>query len=402
MKLRFLENLSIRQTVRYVEWTLLAIFTLVIILFTLIFPEQTFPSNVPNWLIFIPLSAFVALSFIFPSDRPPWQRRGYVLLEFALLIPDQFFIGWGLDLLLFFLIAKSCFLLNRRDVLITVVLAGIVNNLGFAYTLAAKLEFMRSNIEELYDPKKIIPTSVISNIGFYIAISVFIVLLCSVALSEQKSRRRAEALAYEVETLAATLERTRIARDIHDALGHTLTTLDVQLELAQKLRQRDPEQALQAVDMAKVLASQCLQDVRRALRTMRQPAFDLNQAIATLIEQVQLHQTFVIQATVNVPLLSLSISHQIYCIVQEGLTNIQKHAQATQVTLQIQPESEQLRLELIDNGQGFDPKAATPGFGLKGMAERVQLLAGSLKIQSTPGKGTRIQISIPYSEDIEF
>jgi signal transduction histidine kinase len=312
-------------------------------------------------------------------------------------------MGWGLDLLLYFFIAKSCFLLSRRDVFITVILAGIVSNVGFAYTLTAKLDFMRSHIEELYNPQKMVPTSVISNIGFYIAISVFVVLLCSIALSEQKSRRRAEALAYEVETLAATLERTRIARDIHDSLGHTLTTLDVQLELAQKLRQRDPDRALQAVDTAKILANQCLQDVRHALSTMRQPAFDLNQAIATLIDQVQLNQTFVIHSTVNLPALPLPISHQIYCIVQEGLTNIQKHAQATQVTLQTQPQTDHIWLELTDDGQGFDPTTRVTGFGLQGMAERVQLLGGKLDIHSAPSQGTRIQVAIPYrDESFEF
>ena len=102
-------------------------------------------------------------------------------------------------------------------------------------------------------------------------------LLSFAVIAERKSRQKAEFLAKEVEALAATLERTRIARDIHDSLGHTLTTLDIQLEVAQTLRQRAPEQALQALDTAKLLASQCLADVRRAVQTMRQTNFNLNQ-----------------------------------------------------------------------------------------------------------------------------
>jgi signal transduction histidine kinase len=395
MKLRLLENLSIRQTVRYVEWTLLATMFLVATLFTAILPGPTFPENAPNWLVFIPLTALAGLSFMFPVDLPLWQRRTYIALEIALIFPTQF-IAWDLDVILYFLIAKSCFLLSRKDVFFAVVITGIIWNFNFAYTLPEKLKFARNNIDQLHDPQRIIPLSIITNISLYIAISVFVVLLCSIAISEQSSRRRAEALAREVEALAATVERTRIARDIHDSLGHTLTTLDVQLELAQKLRQRDPDQALQAVDTAKVLANQCLHDVRHALRTMRQPGFHLNEAIATLIEQVQLNQSFVIHAQINFPPLSLTTSHQIYCIVQEGLTNIQKHAQATQVTLKMQPEAEHLWLELMDNGCGFEPNSIGHGFGLQGMAERVHLLGGKLKIRSAPGTGTQIQVAIPH------
>jgi len=216
-----------------------------------------------------------------------------------------------------------------------------------------------------------------------------------VIIAEQKSRQKAEVLTQQVETLAATLERTRIAREIHDSLGHSLTTLDVQLELAQKLYQRDPIQAAKSLDIAKDLTNQCLSEVRRSVQTMRQTNFNLNEALSTLVEQVGRNQAFVIQLDVKLPQLPVQTSHQLYCIVQEGLTNIQKHASATVVSLKGYQTSNAIILKLTDNGQGFEVSAPHTGFGLRGMQERVHILGGELKIKSSLDEGTQIQARIP-------
>ena len=124
---------------------------------------------------------------------------------------------------------------------------------------------------------------VINSTGMYIASSLLVILLCLTVLAERKSRQQAAALSAEVETLAADLERTRIARDIHDSLGHTLTTLDVQLEVAQTLYSQDPERAFQAINQAKSLSGQSLEEVRRALSTMRNGVFNLSTALKSLV-----------------------------------------------------------------------------------------------------------------------
>jgi len=195
---------------------------------------------------------------------------------------------------------------------------------------------------------------------------------------------------------AAALERTRIARDIHDSLGHTLTNLNSRLAIAQqKLRLQDIDAVSQAVDTAKSLASHCIEDVSLALQTMRQSDFDLNQALITLVEQMRHNQALSVRWELNLPPLPLSTSHHIYCIVKEGLINIQKHAGASQVRFRGQSTHEGLLLELTDDGQGFDPAMPRSGSGLNGMVERVQLLRGNLTIKSVPGQGTQIQVTIP-------
>jgi signal transduction histidine kinase len=105
-----------------------------------------------------------------------------------------------------------------------------------------------------YDPK----TLLVHASGVYLAGSVFVIAFTFVVLAERKSRQQAEMLAKQVETLAASLERTRIARDIHDSLGHTLTDLDIQLEVVQALRHADLNQSFQAIDNAKLLSKQCI------------------------------------------------------------------------------------------------------------------------------------------------
>jgi signal transduction histidine kinase len=203
-------------------------------------------------------------------------------------------------------------------------------------------------------------------------------------------------LAQEIDYLSADLERSRIARDIHDSLGHTLTTLDIQLELAQRLYDRNPDKARSALDNAKDLADRSLSDVRRSVQTMRSETFNLDEAIHTLIAQVEANQNQNLVLDLDLPKLPSQISYQLYCILQEGLTNIQKHAQASCVNIRGQPTSKGISLEIEDNGRGFNPNLVRSGYGLLGMKERVDNLGGVLKINSAIDRGTCIQVTVFY------
>ena len=215
-------------------------------------------------------------------------------------------------------------------------------------------------------------------------------------MAERQNRQRAEFLAQQVEAQAATLERTRIAREIHDSLGHSLTTLDVQLELARRLLNRDRTQASNALLIAHQLAGQCLQDVRHSVQTLRQHDFDLNEALSLLAEQVQQTQPLRIQLDLQLPKLPVQVSHQLYCIVREGLTNVCKHGLATTVYLSGYVIANEILIELQDDGIGFNPDKLQMGFGLSGMQERIQLLNGQATICSAEGQGTYIQVKIPH------
>jgi signal transduction histidine kinase len=214
-------------------------------------------------------------------------------------------------------------------------------------------------------------------------------------IAEQKSRQKAQVLAQQVETLAASLERTRIARDIHDSLGHSLTGLQIQLTVAQKFRQRNLDKSFTAVDTAKALTDQCIEDIKRSLKTIRDSHFDLDRALQDLLNRYQQNKYLKIESLISLPKLSLPVSHNVYCLLKEALINIEKHSQATFIRLNLQGMETEIILEIEDNGIGFDAQQFHSGYGIKGMKERVQLHNGKITIDSVGDRGTKIYIAIP-------
>ncbi|MGG6264894.1 sensor histidine kinase [Leptolyngbya sp. AN03gr2] len=337
---------------------------------------------------------FLLLSLITPFQQELWKRRLYLFVCMS-MIAGAVLLEFDFQLILYWWIVKSCFLLPRKEVIVMVVSFGVVYLAGYAWIL----EQIWGRIIALIAEKGVstvlqLQVSWINQLIFFLGGSTFSIVLGFLVLSERQSRERTEALTQQVEALATALERTRIARDIHDSLGHSLTGLGIQLEAAQKLQHRDPEQAQRSLFLARQLADQCLHDVRRSLSSLRQSDFDLNHAIAVLVAQSQ-QAGFSIQLDFKLPQLPLQLSHQLYCIVQEGLVNVQKHADATQVILLGRSSADAIFIKLQDNGKGFDRTQQTGGFGIRGMKERSQILGGQFSIESVVGQGTQIQVIVP-------
>ena len=394
---------SIPKILRYVEWAFLGMVVLRI-LFPILHKSVPYEASSGDYLSFCVLGILAILSGFFPIHRPMWQRQAYVFIEIVCLLPTRMFSDWGLDPLLYLFLVKSGFLLKRRDAILTAILAGIAWHFSLAwrliYHLSTPVEQVQERVQEhlqaIQDvPQLLIIDAVFNSIVVYVPFSVLIILLCLTLVSERKSRQRASVLAQEVEVLAADLERTRIARDIHDSLGHTLTTLDVQLELAQRLYERGSDQMQQALHTSKALASQSVQEVRRAVATMREESFDLSAALTQLMGPFKSDPSLTVESKIDLPKLPLQTSHQLYCMVKEGLENIRRHSQAQSIYLRIQNNSEDVNLRLEDDGIGFDLAHPPGGFGLRGMQERAQLMGGSIRITSAPGKGTCVQVTVP-------
>ena len=375
---------SIFGKLRYVEWLFLAVH--------MVMGISSGNNNLALSLAFYGI--VIVLSWILPLDRPLILRQAYVLLAILLMVCANF-VGVSLDLVLYLYIAKSFFLIGSKKTYLTTAIAGIVWVVSDCVSEIQELEETMNFNPPFGFGSYSLSAIFIHSLGLYLAVSVFVILFSSVVSAEYKSRKRAEALAEQVEILAADLERTRIARDIHDSLGHTLTNLDIQLAVAQKLRDRDPQKAFQALDTAKMLSSQCIEDVSHAVKTMRDSNFDLDRALSNLMEQIRSDRSVQIHWEINLPQLPIAISHQIYCVVKEGLINIQKHARASSIDFQSKFTTKEIILELEDDGIGFDLATFTFGSGLKGMTERVQGLGGKLNISSLPNQGTKILVVIP-------
>ncbi|MEA3334536.1 MAG: histidine kinase [Chloroflexota bacterium] len=219
------------------------------------------------------------------------------------------------------------------------------------------------------------------------------------------SHRQLEVYAIGAAELAAAEERNRLAREIHDSLGHHLTAVSIQLEKAQAYRERSPEEAEQAIVDARLSAQAALQDVRQSVAALRSPeeVFSLREALEDLVSRldsdtlsVELHVDGDESGYARPALVAL------YRAAQEGLTNVQKHASAHHVILDVQLGDELARLNVRDDGDGFDTGdlgefASSPdaSFGLLGLQERVELVRGEIAIISDPERGTELVVTVP-------
>ena len=262
-------------------------------------------------------------------------------------------------------------------------------------------------------PSEAITSTILTlNINTAIAFGLtllFILLLVNALLAERESREKLliannqlRSYASRIEDQATLQERNRIAREIHDALGHALTAQSIQLENALVFLPPNAEKSKSFLEEAQRLGARALQEVRRSITTLRSNPLQgrsLEDAIALLITDFQtstgMTPVFTLQASQSIP---PEISTALYRIVQESLTNIYKHSEATQVSLQLQQRRNTLHIQIVDNGQGFDPERNTTGFGLQGMRERTTALGGKFFLTSQPGQGCQITVSIPLPQ----
>ncbi len=229
--------------------------------------------------------------------------------------------------------------------------------------------------------------------------------ICRLQAKLQRALVQERSLNQQIEAMAAIEERNRIAREIHDSLGHSLTALTVQLQASISMIQTDPAQAQVFLTQAYQLSKTAMQEVRQSVKALRvdQPAqHSLEATIMDLAEGFR--QVTRITPIVQIELkksVSLSTSRTIHRIVQEALTNVSKHAQATQIQIDLvtvrQASGDCLCLTLKDNGRGFDCHQHTAGFGLQGMQERVAALAGEFYLTTAPGAGCQIEVRFPLS-----
>jgi signal transduction histidine kinase len=204
--------------------------------------------------------------------------------------------------------------------------------------------------------------------------------------------------AAQAEELAATRERNRLAREIHDGLGHCLTVVHVQLEAARTTLSRDPDRADSAIEKAQSMNHLALQEVRRSVSALRSSPLQgrpLEQALKQLVAEnsaAGLGAELAIQGDARE--LTPPAASALYRAAQEGLTNARKHArpQLVRVTLDYRG-ADRVCLTVADDGQGARERAE--GFGLIGLRERAQLLGGTVSVRTSPGEGFALIIEVP-------
>ncbi len=215
----------------------------------------------------------------------------------------------------------------------------------------------------------------------------------ALALDVTSRQRAVEAL-----LTAQDEERVRISRDLHDGVGQALTAVNLGLNALFENPTRERVQEL------KGLVTQTLDDVRRISRDLRPALLDelgLEAALTRFARLLSARSATTIDVLTRLPeRLPRREEVAVYRVVQEALTNVVRHAGATHASVVLSAKGDYVQLIVEDNGKGFDVSefSAEAGVGLAGMRERVELLGGVLRLESTPGRGTVISVRLPLQK----
>lgn len=202
-------------------------------------------------------------------------------------------------------------------------------------------------------------------------------------------------------------ERKRVAREIHDGPAQSMANVVLRTELVEKVFIHEGiEKAREELNEIKGMIRESLTDVRRIIFNLRPMALDDLGLVPTLkryIEELSKknHTDFEFKTFGKENRLPSAMEVALFRLVQESLNNVIKHAKATDVQLKLEFQRDRIFLIVSDNGIGFDMKQKTrEGFGILGMKERIKLLEGQIVIQSAPGKGTKLFLSIPLNGEV--
>jgi signal transduction histidine kinase len=252
-----------------------------------------------------------------------------------------------------------------------------------------------------------------SSLPAIIAGLIYIMIFTQMALDEESSRRKAEKLyeeleianirlmkyADEIEELATIQERNRLAREIHDGLGHYLTTVLIQLQAAEALLPSDHQKAKEAIEKARSQSKLALIDVRQSVSAFRYDTHhpeDIDDMIVKALkpcEWVGIQSNYIVLG--ERAEISGLIQSTIFRIAQETVNNACKYSRASNYSFTIDYQhSDKLLITIVDDGVGSNQLEG--GYGILGLRERVELLNGSLKISSKEGEGVTMEIELPY------
>jgi signal transduction histidine kinase len=338
-----------------------------------------------SWAQLLPISLLYLALGIWGFDYA--RRRSsltisvaYLLIEFAIgMRINALAWGGGLPLILLPLAAQAVILLPRllAAAMCMLVIAGVSGNLTWVPEWPHWLR----------------------NIAQATAAVVFVVVYVGVAQREREARQRTEALSAEVAQLAAANERNRMAREIHDTLGHYLTVIHVQLEAARAVIGTDADRGMLAVTRAQVLAKDGLTAVRQSVKALREDSRveGVAEQIASLVDSVRDERFSATFKTSGKPRpVSAAVALALHRTTLEALTNVRKHADAANVEIELVFRDDgRVQLRVHDDGRGAADETVGTGFGLKGIRERAEQLKGSANYRTAPSEGFTLYVELP-------
>ncbi|MCO6452927.1 MAG: sensor histidine kinase [Caldilineales bacterium] len=211
----------------------------------------------------------------------------------------------------------------------------------------------------------------------------------------------------QVQELTIVAERSRMAREMHDTVGHRLTVSAVQLEAAERICARDPEKAKEMMATVHEQVNAALSELRQTVAVLRAPLdedLELGQSLQRLVSDFQAATSIDVHLSVPDQLPELPAPHRkaLYRAAQESLTNIQRHANARKAWMSLSVEEGVIELSVGDDGVGVPAENTGTGFGLRGLRERAALLGGDFTLTSRPGGGSLATFRIPLQTEAAY
>ncbi|WP_054047716.1 sensor histidine kinase [Alloactinosynnema sp. L-07] len=321
------------------------------------------------------LAALVGLDLAehrrYPVQTPHRVAAVLLVLRAALYSGVAFVDGSGLARVLFLLLPFTAYF-------------------AFGQTTAIVLGVACVGLAAVSTPGWYAEVEKVSDLVMFTVGLVLTIAMAAVAVQERQGRIRLQESHRQVAELSAAAERSRVARDLHDDLGHHLTAIVVLLEKATAFRDRDAGAAQQAIEDAERSARRALTDVRESVRTLRSAPFGLAPALDELVGG---QSDVTLDVTGDEDRYDVAALQALYRAAQEGVTNSRRHAKASRIAVSVDLDESRARLTVADDGRGFS--RGREGFGLIGMRERVALAGGRVDIDSAPGAGTRLTVTIP-------
>lgn len=382
-------------------------------------------SNVRQGIFLLLIVAFEIFALRVIADNI--QNTYYLLIVsllaycFVIMLIDNLLINTAPRLLYYLLPATQLLLaipIQYMDTtyyaqyILVIITAGIINKfpmpLAKTYSIAAFCAFIvGSTAKVLKNYNSLNYDDIIS----YLYVNTLVFLLIVIAFYMLKKQlltnkrldaalQRVREQSGQIEKMGALAERSRIIAEIHDTVGHTLTSAVISIESAENLLEKDTVETAKKLLIAKEQVKRGLDDIRSSVRTIRMgDGESFEHAFKNMLEDIRRTTGITVNSIIELNSALLSVQQGVLLLaIKECATNALKHGQCTEVDILVQEYKGEIRLTFSDNGQGTDKVVS--GSGLSIMKERVESIGGTLKIDSTKGEGFTVNISIPIGASL--
>ena len=408
-----LSNARSFRLLLYVEWLLLALSGI-----SLFLPIPPFFSTRPSFISIVCLVGFGLMGLRLPNTRLR-HKILYVLLEFGVLFLPMLLgkSNPAFPFIIVIIILRNCQLFRLRECLMGIFVAFAAFSLHLVretQQIARVIQMIQPGGEagRLLSADNILIMRLSGSVSFGFMLLAVTLLVNNLLLVERNRQQLAIAheqlrqYALRIESQATLQERNRIAREIHDSLGHALTAQSIQLENALVFCPENAEKTRFFLTQSRQLCSRALQEVRQSVATLRSiPPSEksLEKLVYVAIQEFnQISEIQVECSMVATPNLPAEVNMMLYRILQEALINIHKHSTASEVKIDFQETIHHVMISIQDNGQGFDPSQNQTGFGLQGMQERAAVFNGQFHVISQPGNGCKVVLLIPLQQEFHL